>query len=84
MITHIHTHYDGILESVGFPLTPTQLHKSDFVFRFYVASGRLATNQDSFCLHVEQFLVLDALMGFLDLLDLLGLLVCVLPLFRAL
>jgi hypothetical protein len=30
---------DGIFRVLGFPLTPARLHKSDFVFRFYVYGG---------------------------------------------
>jgi hypothetical protein len=41
----------------------------------------LTTHRGIYYLHVEQFLALYALMG---LLDMLGLLVCFLPLFRAL
>jgi hypothetical protein len=27
--------------NIGFPLTPARLHRSDFIFRFYVYSGTL-------------------------------------------
>jgi hypothetical protein len=44
-------------------------------------AAHLTTHRGIYYLHVEQFLVLYALMGFLDML---GLLVCFLPLFRTL
>jgi hypothetical protein len=59
-------------------VTPARLHRSDFIFRFYV---HLTTHRGIYYLHVEQFLALYALIGFLDML---GLLVCFLPLFRTL
>jgi hypothetical protein len=44
----------------------------------------LTTHRDIFYLHVEQFLALYALYALWGFLDLLGLLVCFLPLFRTL
>jgi hypothetical protein len=63
-------------------VTPDRLHKSDFVFQFYVYGGTF-DNPPRYCfyLHVEQFWGLYALIG---LLDLLGLLVCFLALFQTL
>jgi hypothetical protein len=73
---------DGIFRVHRFSVvTPARLHGSDFIFRFYVYGGTF-DNPPGYLLSArEQFLALYALMG---LLDMLGLLVCFLPLFRAL
>jgi hypothetical protein len=61
---------DGIFRVHWFSVvTPAQLHRSDFIFRFYVYGGTF-DNPPGY--------LLSALMG---LLDMLGLLVCFLPLF---
>jgi hypothetical protein len=69
---------DGILRVHRLSVvTPAQLHKSDFVFRFYVCGGTFDNPQGYFFyLCVEQFLALYALMGFLDLPELLVLSAC--------
>jgi hypothetical protein len=73
---------DGIFRVHRFPVvTPARLYKLDFIFRFYVYGGTFATHRGIYCLHVEQFLALYALIVFLDMLRLL---VCFLPLFRTL
>jgi hypothetical protein len=74
---------DGIFRVHRFSVvTSTRLHKSIFIFRFYVYSGTFNNPAGYFFyLHVEQFLAHYALMGFLDLLRLL---VCFLPLFLTL
>ena len=70
---------DGIFKVHRFSgVTPARLHKSDFIFRFYVYGGTFDNHRGIYYLYLEQFLALYALMG---LLDMLGLLVCFLPLF---
>jgi hypothetical protein len=48
-----------------------RVHQIYFVFRFYVYDGTFDNPPRCFYLHVEQFLVLYALMGCFDLLRLL-------------
>jgi hypothetical protein len=70
---------DGIFRVHRFSVvTPAQLHRSGFIFRFYVYGGTF-DNPPGYLLSARG--TVFALMG---LLDMLGLLVCFLPLFRTL
>jgi hypothetical protein len=70
---------DGIFRVWFSVMTPAQLHKLDAVFRIYLYGGKF-DNPPGYCLSARETIFgTVALMGFLDLL---GLLVCFLPLFR--
>jgi hypothetical protein len=73
---------DGIFRVHRFSVVaPARLHKSDFVFRFYVYDGTF-DNPSGYLLS-PRGTVFGALCA-CAFLDLLGLLVCFLPLFRTL
>jgi hypothetical protein len=70
---------DGIFKVHRFSVvTPARLHKSDFIFRFYVYGGTF-DNPPGYLLSARGT-VFGALCA-VGLLDMLGLLVCFLPLF---
>jgi hypothetical protein len=65
-----------------FVVTPARLHKSDFVFRFYVYGGTF-DNLPGYFLSARGT-IFGALCAYGFFLDVLGLLVCKQPLFRTL